>query len=244
MVKVTRLFTWFSYYLDFKAVEQKAHIPIEICPSKQSDSASIFVNTQFFTFQFPLLWDILLSLNTTFNLAMNQWSIPSSCQQIQTSTKNCKYKRRSIRLSNKSTPVKRCRSCDLLLQNQNSSMKVSTPLFLQILTILLSTNVCSKSISIPSKSWLYKLASKKQLSKIELVLPWSWRAPHQGVICSQPTALLQQPAEKGDSACLYTMASQKAELRTTSELLPLQKSLLSSHTFPVKSKTPKHNWIF
>lgn len=83
-------------------------------------------------------------------------SLPSTCQQIQTSTKSYKYKTRSMRLShgviNSLFTVKSCRNHDLLLQNQSSNMKVSTPLFLQILTILLSTNVHSKSISISSKS--------------------------------------------------------------------------------------------
>lgn len=173
MVKVTRLFTWFSSYLDFKAVEQKAHIHTETCPSKQSDSASILVNTQLFTFQFPLLWDIFLSLNTASNLAVKPSiivSLPSIRQQIQTSTKSYKYKRRNIRLSNRVInslfTVKSCRNHDPLLQNQSSNLKVSTALFLQILT-----NVHAKSIPIPSESCLYKLGSKKQLSKIKQVLP-------------------------------------------------------------------------
>lgn len=139
---------------------------------QNSHSASIFVNTWLFTFQFPLLWDIFFSLNTASNLAVKpsiRVSLPSTCQQIQTSTKSYKYKARSVRLSNgvinSLFTVESCRNHDLLLQNQNSNMKVSTPLFLQILTILLSTNVCSKSISIPSKCCLHKLASKKATFK-------------------------------------------------------------------------------
>lgn len=156
-------------------MEQKAHSPTETCPSKQSDSASIFVNTQLFTFQFPLLWDIFLCFQPGSGAKYYRVSLLSTCQQIQTSTKSYKYKTRSIRLShgviNSLFTVRSCRNHDLLLQNQSSNMKVSTPLLLQILTIPLSTNVHSKSISIPSKSCLYKLGSKKQLSKIKLVLP-------------------------------------------------------------------------
>lgn len=121
----------FFCYLDFKAVEQKAHIPTETCWSKQSDSASVFVNTQLFTFQFPLLWDIFLGLSSFQPGSEAKYyrvSIPSTCSQIQTSTKNYKYRRKhkTQQWSHKIHSSESCRNHELLLPNQSSSIKVST----------------------------------------------------------------------------------------------------------------------
>lgn len=127
-----------------------------------------------------------LELQHSFQLAVKPGIIESVYHQFVnkyrpalriTSTKEHKIQQRS----HKFTLVKSCRNYDLLLQNQSLSIKVSTPLFLQILIIFLSTNACSKSISIPSKSWLYKLASKNQLSKTKLVLSLKLKGLHTKV---------------------------------------------------------------
>ena len=79
-----------------------------------------------------------------------------------------------------------------------------------------------KAFPSPWKVGHINWSAKSNLQKLSWFCPWSWGAPDQGLIWGQPTALLQQPAEWGDSACLYTKVSQKAELRTTLlELLPL-----------------------
>lgn len=79
-----------------------------------------------------------------------------------------------------------------------------------------------KAFPSPQKVGHINWSAKSNLQKLSWFCPWSWGAPDQGLVCRQPTALLQQPAKWGDSSCLYTKASQKAELRTTLlGLLPL-----------------------
>lgn len=123
-------------------------------------------------------------------------------------------------------------------------MKASTPpLLLQVLTILFSTSVYWKAFPSPRKVGCINRSAQSNLQKWSWFCPWSWSAPDRGLICGQPTALLQQPAEWGDSACLYTKASQKAEIRTTLlQLLPLLTAELSPH--PSRVPIQKQNaWI-
>lgn len=123
-------------------------------------------------------------------------------------------------------------------------MKASTPpLLLQVLTILFSTSVYWKAFPSPQKVGCINRSAQSNLQKWSWFCPWSWSAPDRGLICGQPTALLQQPAEWGDSACLYTKASQKAEIRTTLlQLLPLLTAELSPH--PSRVPIQKQNaWI-
>lgn len=101
-----------------------------------------------------------------------------------------------------------------------------------------------KAFPSPRKVGRIKWSAQSNLQKWSWFCPWSWGAPDQGLICGQPTTLLQQPAEWGDSACLYTKASQKAELRTNLlQLLPLPlycRALSSPFT---RSHQKQNAWI-
>ena len=108
MVKVTRLFTRFSYYLYFKAVQQKTPHSYWNMPIK-----TVRLCKQIYKYKaFQLPVSLIMYLIRHFTELEHNFqpgseaksiigsSIPSTCQQIHTSTKNHRHKRRSIRFSN------------------------------------------------------------------------------------------------------------------------------------------------
>lgn len=106
MVKITRLFTRFSYYLHFKALQQNLR-SYQYMPIK-----TVRICKQIYKYKaFHLPVCLILYLIGNFRelehnfqpgieaKSMTGCSIPSTGQNIQTSSKNPKHKRRSIRFS-------------------------------------------------------------------------------------------------------------------------------------------------
>lgn len=107
MVKITRLFTRFSYYLYFKALQQNLR-SYQYMPIK-----TVRLCKQIYAYKaFHLPVCLILYLIGNFTELEHNFqpgieakfitgsSIPSTCQHIQISSKNPKHKRRSIRFSN------------------------------------------------------------------------------------------------------------------------------------------------